>query len=380
MSIVVAIIGFSFLILIHELGHYLAARAVGMRARKFSVGFGPAIVRVETKETVFQLAAIPIGGYVQVDGLAGSNEANPYDDLGATLENNSQPQERRPLWQRALVVSAGPAFNFGLAVLLYAGLYGSFNAVAYEWKREATTTIKEVSEPALTAGIKTHDTIESINGKRILTFKQLKRAIGENGGAPLTVVVARSPTGDTPPTRQIETEQEGLILAWPTPPVHWSRETITIIPAKTGKGHRIGVVPEFARFGSPDLAAATQLAMLETWAVTKKILITLGELFQGSEDAQVASVVKITEVGADSVKMGSEWFLSLLALLSINLGLLNLLPLPALDGGRLAFIGIEAIARKPVPPRVEVWVHGIGMLALMALMVVVMAKEIAEKF
>ncbi len=380
MSIVVAIIGFNFLILIHELGHYLAARAVGMRAKKFSVGFGPAIIRVETEETLFQFAAIPVGGYVQVEGLTGSNETNPYDDLADELDVDLDALPRHALWKRALVVAAGPIFNFILAVLLYAGLFGSFNAVAYEWKREATTTIKEVSAPASSAGILAGDTIEKINGKAILTFNQLKQAIGANGDAPMTVIVARPPEGERAPARYIETEQPGLVLAWPNPPAGWTRHTIVVTPEKTPKGYRRGVVPEFARFGADGFGAATSLAVAETWAVTYKILLTLVELFEGSEDAQVASVIKITEVGADSVKMGSEWFMSLLALLSINLGLLNLLPLPALDGGRLAFIGAEAIARKPVPARIEVWIHAVGMIILMGLMIVIMAKEIAEKF
>ena len=106
----------------------------------------------------------------------------------------------------------------------------------------------------------------------------------------------------------------------------------------------------------------------------------LGRAIKGEDDAQVASVIKITEIGADTVKMGSEWFLSLLAILSVNLGLLNLLPFPALDGGRLVFIAVEAVARRPVPRQIEMVIHAVGMLLIMGLMLFIIFGEVAEKF
>ncbi len=379
MSVIIAILGLSVLIVVHELGHYLAARLVGMRAKKFSVGFGPPILRIQGKETLFQIAAIPFGGYVQIAGMGGGGEGDELDQLWGERQPE-RDYDARPLWQRAAVVAAGPIFNFLFAIVVYAFLFQSSDAVAFQWKREATLMARKVSGPAEEAGLRAFDTIERIDGEAIKTFPQLKRITGASKGAPMTVVVARGPNGERPPARSIETQFEGLILLWPAPPDHWSRLTFTITPEKVDQGYRIGLVPEVARFGSTDFGASLSLATAECYSVTAGIFRLIGRWAKGEEEAQLASVVKITEIGADTVEMGSEWFLGLLAILSINLGLLNLFPLPALDGGRLAFIAVELVARRPVPRKIETIIHGIGMLFLMGLMVWVVSGEIADLF
>ena len=404
MAIIIAILGFNLLIIVHELGHYLLAKAVGMRASKFSIGFGPSIFRIHGKETVFQFALIPVGGYVQLAGMGAAQEG----DIGHVLSTQSDPRDydRRPLWQRALVVSAGPLFNFAFAIITYSILFGSSQAVAFEWKRKATTVVRDVSGAAEKAGVKRYDVIEKINGQTVRSFTHLRELIGKHGGQPMQVLVARSPDGQPPPFERINLEKHynqqaerlgeakvkgllgedylerhrGLVRLEPSPPSDWSRITLELTAEKTEKGFRMGIVPEVARLGADSVSSAITLGVKETWTVTATILKTLFKWAQGKEEAQVASVVKITEIGADTVKMGSEWFLSLLAILSINLGLLNLLPFPALDGGRLVFIGIEAISRRPVPKKFEMVVHAIGMVLLMTLMAVVIAREIAEKF
>lgn len=379
MSVIIAILGLSVLIVVHELGHYLVARMVGMRAKKFSVGFGPPILKVQGKETLFQIAAIPFGGYVQIAGMGGGGEGDEVDQLWGDRQPN-RDYSARPLWQRASVVAAGPLFNFVFAIVVYAFLFQSSDAVAFQWKREATLMARKVSGPAEAAGLKAFDTIERIDGEAIKTFPQLKRVTGASKGAPMTVVVARGPNGEAPPMKAVETQFDGLVLYWPDPPDHWARLTFTIDPEKVERGYRIGLVPEVARFGSTGFGASLELAAAECYAVTAGIFRLIGRWAKGQEEAQLASVVKITEIGADTVEMGSEWFLGLLAILSINLGLLNLFPLPALDGGRLAFIAVELVARRPVPRKIETIIHAVGMLFLMALMVWVVAGEIAEKF
>ena len=379
LSVIIAILGLSVLIVVHEFGHYLVARLVGMRTKKFSIGFGPAILRVQGKETIFQVAAIPFGGYVQIAGMGGGGEGDELDQLWG----DRQPERdynARPLWQRASVVAAGPIFNFVFAIVVYAFLFQTSDAVAFQWKREATVVVHKVTGPAELAGLRVHDTIERIDGEPIRTFAQLKRVTGAAKGEAMTVVVARGPQGEMPPSRAIETQFEGLVLLWPEAPDHWPRLTFTVTPEKTDQGYRLGIVPEVARFGSTDFAASVRLASAECYSVTVGIFRLIGRWMTGEEEAQLASVVKITEIGADTVEMGAEWFLGLLAILSINLGLLNLLPLPALDGGRLAFIAVEVVARRPVPRKIETLVHGVGMLFLLALMVWVVAGEIAEKF
>lgn len=369
MPILIAILGFSILIVVHELGHFLVARATGMRVIKFSVGFGPAILAVQRGGTTYQIAAFPVGGFVQVAGMGPNQEDQ---GPGSYLE--------KPLWARAAMVSAGPLFNFGFAWLVYVYLFSSFNAVTYEWQREATAVVREVRGAAEAGGMQPWDTIEQINGERIRSFKDLQAATGKYGGEPMTIVVARPPAGERPPLTRHDTPVEDLQFALPVARDDYERVTLMVKPDETERGYLLGVSPAFGRFGATGIVASAGFATGETWAVLAAIGRTIQRWVAGTEKAQVASVVKITEIGADTVKMGQEWFLNLLALLSINLGLLNLLPFPALDGGRLVFIGIEAVARRPVPRGVEMAIHAVGMLVLLGLMVVVMAGEIAEKF
>ena len=258
MSIIVAILGFNLLIIIHELGHYLLAKAVGMRASKFSIGFGPAIFRVHGKETVFQFALIPVGGYVQLAGMGGGKEGD-FNEV-VRMTDDPRDYDQRPLWQRALVVSAGPLFNFVFAIVTYTALFGSSQAVAFEWKREATTVVREVNGAALEAGIKPYDVIEEVNGQPVRSFAQLRNLIGEVGGKTMQVVVARSPDGSAPPMTEIKTEYDGLILIWPEPPANWPRHTLAVTPKKTDRGYLMGIVPEpswaLGRCGAAQAAVA----------------------------------------------------------------------------------------------------------------------------
>jgi len=376
-SLILFIIGFNILILVHELGHYVVARMVGMRATRFSVGFGPAIFRYHGKETVFQFALIPFGGYVQLEGLTRDRSSTGQigDATGATFMNFAP-------WKRAAVMLAGPMANFLLAVVTYTFLFGTTQAVTFDWRHEGTNVVREVTGPAKEAGIRPYDIIEAINGQPVRTFGEFKRIIGKTGGQTIRVLVRRSPDGSPPSVRRIPSEKQSITIAWPTPdPAHWSRtEVIELKADKTAKGYILGITPDVARFGSEGWLDAARLGCLETYAIVKGMIRIVGRWFEGTEPVRLASVVKMADTGADTLKMGGNWFISFLAILSINLGIINLFPLPALDGGRLMFVGIETIARRPVPHRVETIIHAIGMLLLMGLMVVIVVKEILEKF
>ena len=260
MSILIAVLGFSLLIVVHELGHYLIARATGMRVERFSVGFGPPVVQVERGGTVYQVAAFPVGGYVAVAGM------------GATQEDHAPGSYlSRPLWARAAMVAAGPVFNFGFAALVYFYLFDSHTAVSYEWHREATHVVRESSGAAAAAGIRAGDAIESINGEAIANFRDLKAATGKHGGAPMTVVVARPPEGESSTPEPRPTLVEGLVFTAPAPTAAWTRLTLTVTPEKTEAGFLLGVSPVFGRFGAADTATAARFAVSETWAVLSAI-------------------------------------------------------------------------------------------------------------
>ncbi|MBU0550485.1 site-2 protease family protein [Myxococcota bacterium] len=372
MALLISILGFNLLVLLHELGHLLIARLTHMRVLKFSIGFGPALARVTHRGTLYQIALIPVGGFVQIEGMSGAAETGGPESYLS-----------KPLWQRALMVSAGPAANFLFAGFVYFYLFFTFNALSYDGGgRLPTTVVREVSGAAAAGGMRAYDTIEQINGTSVQTFRAIREITGASGGATLSMVVARPPEGARPEyiKREIGEADPGLWIAVPKPDPSWPRVTLTVTPERTAQGLLLGVVPDLARFGAESWLTASRFAVTESYALIRKFLGLIGQALRREETLQVASVVKITEVGADTVKMGSEWFLDLLALLSLNLGFLNLLPLPALDGGRLIFIAVEAVARRPVPPRLEGLIHGLGILLLMAVMVWAIGADIAALF
>lgn len=364
-QLLVAILGFSLLIIIHELGHFLVARWSGMTVRTFSLGFGPALVKYQGPETLYKISLFPVGGYVQVAGMAGEKDYSDGSYLSASL------------WKRAAMVSAGPLFNFGLAALIYLGLFGTVNSLSFEWDRVPTATLRAVEGPAAAAGIQPGDTITRIDSTDIRSFKDLRKAVGASDGAPMQVTVAR-PADGVPDYHDKDASriEPGLVLRLPRAPADARSVTVTVQPEKTKKGWRLGVSPALARFGGDGVMSTARLAAIESLNTIGMTIKFVGKAFRGDDDVQVVSVVKITKLGADSIQRGWEWFFNLLAMLSINLGLLNLLPFPALDGGRMVFIGYEAIAGRPANRKVEGLIHGVGMIMLMGLIFLVTLRDI----
>ncbi|MGK0357883.1 MAG: regulator of sigma E protease [Bradymonadia bacterium] len=364
-QLLIAIFGFSLLIIIHELGHFLVARWSGMTVHTFSIGFGPALVKIQGPQTLYKISLFPVGGYVQVAGMAGEKDFSKgsYNDAS--------------LWKRAAMVSAGPVFNFGLAAVIYLGLFGTFNALAYEWDRVPTATLRAAEGPAFEAGLQPGDTILQIDDTPILSFRDLRKTVGASDGAPMQVTVAR-PKGGVPDyeEKSVEQIQPGLVMRIPRAPADAEKITVQITPRKAKKGWQLGISPALARFGADGVVSAFKLAAIESYNTIAMTVKFVARAFQGDPDVKIVSVVKITKLGADSIKRGWEWFFSLLAMLSINLGFLNLLPFPALDGGRLVFIFYEAIAGRPAPRKVEAVIHAVGMVMLMGLIFLVTMRDI----
>lgn len=382
MFLIVVILGLSLLIVVHEFGHFIAARAVGMRVIKFSIGFGPAVVRIKGKETTYQLGALPIGGYVQVEGLGGASEG---DELDAIVRRRSAPErsyEARPLWQRTLFVAAGPLFNFAFAIAVLAGLYATGQAITVDRSPTPTLVVKELApEGAVAAaGIREGDVIERIDGRRVASFGQVRRATGAAEGRPLALTVARPPAGAVMPIEDRVVDDWGLVIHEPAPPADWPRLVFEVTPRATADGPRLGFSPSVVRFGADGFGAAMALGARETWALTTMVFEMVGKLFEGSDEVRLGSPVAMVRIGTDHIEKGWEWFVFLLAFFSVNLGLLNLLPIPGLDGGRLMFIAVEAVARRPVPRRFEMVVHAVGLLLLFGVIAVVIVRDVREAF
>ncbi|MCB9554891.1 MAG: RIP metalloprotease RseP [Deltaproteobacteria bacterium] len=336
MSIFLAILGLTLLIIVHELGHMWAARAFGMRVEAFSIFFDPPLLRWRGRRTNYQIGMIPLGGYVRIAGT------NPTEQLAADDRGSYQSKSRLA---QAITIGAGPAINYVFCFVLIL-------AVLMIWGKPLhRIVIKPLkSSAALAAGLKDGDEIRSVDGKPLNHWDQLARAIHDSAGKSLTLGVLR---GD-----------KSLALA--------------VAPKEKGGVYSLGISASIRfRFEPVPLGDAVSAAGTFCVTETKKILQFLGRLATGEISSKnVGGPVSIVKQLKTSVETSWATFIMLLALINVYLGLFNILPLPALDGGRLVFILIGAITRRSVNARVEQAVHSIGFIVLLGLLVLLTYKDI----
>jgi regulator of sigma E protease len=336
MAIFITIVGISVLIVWHELGHYLVARACNMRIIKFSLGFGPKLWEKKVGETTWRVAAILLGGYVQIHGM------------GPTVPGQPAPDERsyknRPLWQRALVILAGPVANWLLAAVLIMALAVTVGAPRVDDTSTALGNILPGS-PAETAGLEAGDRVVSVNGKPVADWPALVEVIQANPEKPLELVVER----------------------------RGERKSLTVTPrrndAEGGVG-QVGVYPSTVTVREGPWGAL--LAGLSgAWNLTAQQTHFLWGWITGHRSGRLAGLPEIVKTVSDQTRRGLEYLFGAMAELSITLFILNLVPIPALDGSRILFLGIEAVRRRPVAEEIEATIHGIGFLLLLALLLFV---------
>ena len=389
MTIFIAILGLGVLILVHELGHFIASLALGMRPRRFYVGFPPAILKTTRNGIEYGLGAIPLGGFVKIPGMhrpapvdvdaglsralheepalsgaagrlrnalaAGDHDAardslrvlgelvderelspateastrRALDDLNDALGPDAY--WRAPTWKRVVAIAAGPAANILLALVLFTGLY--MTSVG-----KATTTVEEISQnsPAQTMGLQPGDRIVSIAGARV-EAGDVSTIISGSEGRPLSVVVVRDGQEvKLPPTA----------------------------PRLSDGAYRLGFV--LAGEGLP-LHEAAQEAFALSWRVTGEIGSSLGRLVQGDGRDDIASPVGIVQGSSEAAKQGAETFLFVLGLISLSIALLNLLPLLPLDGGHIVFAIAEGVRGRTVRREIyeKVSVVGLGIVLIL---------------
>lgn len=364
MSIVAAIVALCVVIILHEAGHYLAAVWTGMKVDRFSVfGIGPTIVRLGTwRGTEFVISAIPFGAFVLIRGMEMSDPeqafaGDPIDEdawdkanpapAGAAKRAVSHNYRDKPLWARAAVLAGGPVANYVTAmvlffvVLLMAGVAGPANRIE-------VTSVKE-GDPAATAGLAVGDHIVAIGETTIDPTAGVQAVIDVLVAHPAeTVDIALVRDGETL-VKTVQPSAEG----------------------KIGAGLAAGAdrVPV-------GVGQAAVLAVQSPFKLSRDQLAALYKYVTGQIDAQMQGPVGIVKGIASSIDRGLISFLTMAAMISTLLGMFNLLPLPALDGGRLTFLAYEALARRRAKPHVEEMVHGYGMLALLLLIGVVTVNEI----
>ena len=325
LSILLTVLGLGLLIAAHEAGHLVLARWMGMRVETYSLGFGPRIAGFTHKGTDYRLSALPLGGYCRIAGFT-------PDDPAAQDPNDPGSYMNKPAWRRFLVIAAGPGVNYLCAFLLLAGLYTAVGTPVLG--RPTQLDVKE-GGPAAAAGLKSGDDVVAIDGKAVASFPEMIAELTKSGA---------------PETRQFDVARAGQKLTIPVKPV----------------SGRIQVAPD-RTYARASFGAAIVRAGRDVWAMNVGTVAALWDLVRFKGGGSLSGPIGIVKQASAEVKRGLADFAGILANISVSLAIFNFLPVPALDGGRLVFLGVEVITGRKVNHRVETAMHAIGFLLLAAL-------------
>lgn len=338
------------LVFIHELGHYLAARWRGVHVDAFSIGFGRALTSwTDRRGTEWRLSWIPLGGYVKLHGQAEAAEM-PAEETAKLRPG--QTFHDKPVRDRAIVVIAGPLANFLLAIMLFAGLF------IFHGQPVGQTAIGAVAggSAAERAGLVAGDEIVSLDGNRVTRFDQLQRYIQPRAGQEVAVAINR--------------EGRELVLRV-TPGTRPGTEAAPV--------GILGVQGGGVRFERMDPVSGLIAGAAQTADVSAQTLVGIWEMLTGQRSARdLGGPIKIAEVSGEAASLGIVPLVNLMALLSVSLGLLNLFPVPLLDGGHLMFYAAEAIRGRPLPPRAQEYGFRAGFALLIGLFVFATWNDIAH--
>ena len=358
-SILAFVAAIAPLVVIHELGHYGVARLFGVKAEVFSVGFGkPLVHRIDKRGTRWQIAALPLGGYVRFAGdMSAASVADPAW-LALPPEERNRTFQSKPVWQRALIVLAGPAANFIFAILVFIAVFGTYG----EPRTPPLVGSVAAGSAAQKAGLKAGDRIVSIDERPIARFEDIGRIVVLHPGEALPSVIERG----------------------------GQRIDLTITPAvdilrdRFGRETKRGLLG--IRSGKP---LQVQLSPAETVGASLRFTVdsvrmmaeTLGQVVTGRRSiGELGGPVRIAQVSGEQASAGPLDFLLFMTMISINLGFINLLPIPTLDGGHLAFYAVEAVRRKPVGAAAQEWAFRGGLALLLAFMLFVTVNDVAGLF
>ncbi len=419
------------LVLIHELGHFLAAKAFGMRVERFSIGFPPRAFGKQIGETDYCISWLPIGGYVKISGMIDESMDTEH------LESEPEPWEFRakPVWQRIIVITAGVIMNVLLAIAIFWGLN-----LAQGVQHHKITTIGYVQENSVAAeyGLAADDRILRINGEEVGTWEAIREGVVysqlsgdltitvERAGATQDVFIPKNEleglgSGDFGisaagaetfigavepglPASRVGLQQGDIFVTINDVPIHTPADVVRLVSAspqdpvrvvwlRDGKrmqsevtptdNGKIGIMP-IARI--PGEVETVRYGVFEALTVGVKGLVRVTDIFltniwhiiigEASFKQSIGGPVKIAEMAAQSAEAGIYSFLSLMALLSISLAIINIFPIPALDGGHLIFLIFEGLFRREVPNKIKIALQQAGMVLLLALMIFVIYNDI----
>ena len=415
------LIALGVLVFVHELGHFLVAKRAGIRVERFSLGYPPKAIGFQWGETEYCLSWVPFGGYVKVAGMA---DVGDDEVTGADWEFPS-----KSLGVRMAVIAAGPIMNFLFAFALFTIVYGAYGIDTVD-----STAVRPVeSSVAEVAGLARGDVVVEVDGTLVDNAYELFKALDTNQETGSVLTVQRQGTErhiDLPATVDADygirilipttigsadpgtpaaglglqrgdritavegtavnswSDMRGLISVHPEESIllTWDREGVSmssaIVPAERMDGDkRIGVIGiRPLESGSIDVGAweATKMGAVSVYTSSYLILEFIGNIFEDARYKELGGPIRIARMADDTAEMGLKYFLRFLALLSVNLGVLNLLPIPVLDGGHLTFLTLEAILRRPPSVRQREISQQIGMVIILFIMVAVTFNDLNE--
>lgn len=348
MSMIIGlVIVLGVLIFFHELGHFLVAKAFGVGVERFSLGFGPKLVAKKIGRTEYRISVLPLGGYVKMVGEQPDEEIDP-EEVAFSFTH-------KPVLQRMLIVAAGPFFNFMLCIVIFFGIFGTTGLMVLK------PVIGEVraDSPAEAAGVKSGDVIVSADGRQIETWPEMADVISESKGEPIEFTVNR----------------EGRSLDLTIEP---AMDKVEDIFGESHERFMIGITAAGETESVPlNPVEAMGESLHRTWMIIKLTVVSVVKLIQGALSVKtLGGPIMIAQIAGEQVQHGAVNLLSFIALVSVNLGILNLLPVPVLDGGHLVFFAIEGVRGSPVSLRAREIAQQVGIFLLLTLMVFVFYNDI----
>ena len=322
-TILGAVFVFGVIVMIHELGHFLTAKACGMRVDEFAIGIGPNVIQKQKGETLYSIRLLPLGGFNKIAGM------DPSEDVGERGFNN------KPVWQRFIVIAAGATFNFLLAIVIYFCIFAFHGKTVPSHEPVIGDTF--AGNPAAEAGIQQGDRILTINGQSIQEWKDITQSLQGHSNHVVSVTLDR----------------KGEIIS------------TTVIPRESGDRAVIGINPVMGvkQYGIGESAV---YAVTHTGSTIMEMLQGLWNIVTGHSKGDVAGPIGVAQMAGQVAQHGFISLLLFTALLSLNLGVINLLPIPVLDGGHLVLLILEGITGRKLPEKALQYIQmtGVGLLLL----------------
>lgn len=345
------------LVFLHELGHYLAGRLFGVKAEEFSVGFGRELFGVtDRRGTRWKFSLLPLGGFVKFAGDMDPSSRSDPNWLALPAEERARTFQAKPLWQRAIIVAAGPVANFLIAL----GILTAFVLAVGELKTSAVVGQVEAGSPAQIAGLARGDRITALGDRPIARFQDMLRYVQIRPGERVTIAFERDGRAqrvDATIATRIDVDRFGNQV-------------------RLG---RLGIAMDAsaARFEPVSPLAAPVVALSKIGDILGMMGEVIGQIFVGKRPvSELGGPLQIAKVSGEQFSLGMSSFVFFIALVSLNLAVINLLPVPVLDGGHLMFYAIEAVLRRPVSPQVMEWAFRGGLAAVLALMLMVTFNDL----